>query len=204
MPNKPMLDNSSEREVKNFLKKNGVLFVGENDLGHIIEVRNKRPDLLIYSVDDLNIEKKPRCLIEIESFESPGPLDKMMNNIGPIDGKKLSNPIKNKLRHAKAQLKPYCELDIPRVILVDNLNRVGVDLFNCFFSAFFHDAHRREYISAISIFCYSRSFDESEQGFFLRVFHNPYARDKLCGDVFGNKIILENFILNGGNWAAAY
>lgn len=103
------------------LRQRDFEFVGEQRLEERIEIRDgKRPDFFVW-------RDGTEFLVEVESFRAPGPLAGL-RGVRTVSSKRLIKPIGNAIQHARTQLRPYTELRIPLVIVLDDHRRVGIDL----------------------------------------------------------------------------
>jgi hypothetical protein len=110
---------TAEKRFSWLVRQRGYRFWYEDRLEEKIEVRGRRPDFYVETpFGDF--------LAEIESFKAPGPYEQMRNRVGVISSKAVPNRMRTAVRHAAAQLKPYADLAIPLVVVLDNWRQVGI------------------------------------------------------------------------------
>lgn len=116
-------DEVSLRMFKWLLKQRGYQFWDENSLKNQnrIPLRTTRPDFYVTTF---------WCdfLAEVESFEKPSILDLNPNRVGTINPKDLLKRIAGAIKKAARQLKPYADLNLPMIVVLDNCRQVGIPL----------------------------------------------------------------------------
>lgn len=120
-----MIPNVAERRFAWLLRQRGYLFWTEDRLEEVMAVRGKRPDFYVRTASFGDL------IAEVESFEEPTLLDRKAmagSRSGFINPKPLLGRMKNAIRRAADQLKPYAEDGLPLLVVLDNWRRVGLPL----------------------------------------------------------------------------
>uniref|UniRef100_A0A7C1IX73 Uncharacterized protein n=1 Tax=Ammonifex degensii TaxID=42838 RepID=A0A7C1IX73_9THEO len=114
-------DEISLRRFKWLLKQRGYRFWPEDRLEEVIQVRGTRPDFYV---------RMPWCdfLAEVESFEKSSVVDLNPNRVFTVNPKDLVKRISGACKEAARQLKPYANLGLPMVIVLDNWRQIGIPL----------------------------------------------------------------------------
>ena len=110
----------AERRCAWLLKQREFTFWRESELEQKIEVRGTRPDFYVETL------RQGAFLVEVESFERPGPFQ--IGSVGgrAVDGDRISKRIRTAVRNATKQLRSYRDLGIPMLIMLDNWRMVGI------------------------------------------------------------------------------
>jgi len=114
-----MIDIGSKR-FEWLLKQRKIEYVDENNLEQKISVKATRPDFFAWSH---GIE----FLVEVESFDKAGPLHNAAD-VGAGDVNDIIKRIRGPVNHAAKQLKPYADLEIPMIIVLDNFKKIGLPI----------------------------------------------------------------------------
>jgi hypothetical protein len=109
----------AEKRFAWLLKQRGFLYWPESKLENKIEVKGKRPD---FFVDTKIID----IMVEVESLREPGPLDVRKNKIGNCSPEEFFERLRGPVKHAAKQLKPYKDLRIPCLVVLDNWRRLKI------------------------------------------------------------------------------
>jgi hypothetical protein len=128
-----VVENVAERRFAWLLKQRGYGFWLEDQLEEKIEVRATRPDFYVETPANGSF------LVEVESFEKPGPLRGLSRGgARAVNTELVFKRIRTAVQDAAEQLRPYKELGIPMLVVLDNWRMVGipsnvVDLRNALF-----------------------------------------------------------------------
>jgi hypothetical protein len=124
----------SEERFVWLLNQRGYTFTRED------KVETKIKKLAVTTRPDFYVEtpRNDAFLIEVESFEKPGPLQGMATRVMFSDPELAFKRIRKAVMHAAAQLRPYQGLNLPMLVVLDNWRRVGIpsnilDLRNALF-----------------------------------------------------------------------
>lgn len=101
------------------LKQRGYKYCTEAELEQKIQVINRRPDFFVET-------PSTKILVEVEAFKSPGPLELRNNRVGSVGPEEFYKRIKNSVKHAAKQLKPYENTGIPCLVVLDNWRRLSI------------------------------------------------------------------------------
>jgi hypothetical protein len=115
------IEDVGERRFSWLLKQRSCSFVRENQLETVITVLGTRPDFYVRS-------PAGPFLAEVKAFSQQGPIDRRSGRVFSMGMEELIKPISSSVDEACRQLRPYRELLIPRVVVLDNWRQVGVDL----------------------------------------------------------------------------
>lgn len=131
------LNKEDDISLKRFtwlLEQRGYEYYPEDRLDEKIKVLNKRPDFYVET------RKHGTFLVEIKSFKRPGPLpaSSSSSRVMASDPEEGYKRIRNTVMHAADQLRPYKNLTIPMLVILDNYRRIGIpsnilDLRNALF-----------------------------------------------------------------------
>jgi hypothetical protein len=124
-------DNLAEIRFSWLLKQRGYSYWTEGQLEERVQIRGKRPDYYVET------PHHGAFLAEVESFEKAGPLDGL-GRFAAYDGDRVFKRIRTAVGNGAEQLRPYSDLCIPMLIILDNWRRVGIpsnviDLRNALF-----------------------------------------------------------------------
>jgi hypothetical protein len=104
------------------LRQRGIRSYDERNLPKHFGARRTKPDF--YAVS-------PGCLpflAEVESFREPGPLRKATARVYATSPDQMLRRLRTAVQHALNQLKPYRDLGIPMIAVLDGWRRSGVAL----------------------------------------------------------------------------
>ncbi|OPX84594.1 MAG: hypothetical protein A4E53_03852 [Pelotomaculum sp. PtaB.Bin104] len=121
---KKLKDKISLQGFEWLLKQRGYQYWQEDELEKVIAVRGTHPDFYV---------KTPQCefLAEVKSFEAPSVIDEAVNRgikVGVVEPKDLLKRLSGACKEAARQLKPYADLNLPMIIVLDNWRRVRIPL----------------------------------------------------------------------------
>jgi hypothetical protein len=108
----------AERRFSWLAQQRGCRLWHETDLEQVMTVRSKRPDFFVRS-------PASDFLAEVKSFETVGPLARP-DRVFTVAIEKLLKPFRGAIHEAADQLRPYRELSLPRVVVLDDWRNVGV------------------------------------------------------------------------------
>ena len=92
-----------------------------DELERVIEVRGPRPDFYVQS-------PAGPFLAEVKAFSELGPIERRVGPVFSVVVEELLRTISSAFDEARQQLRPYRDLGIPAVVVLDNWRQVGVDL----------------------------------------------------------------------------
>jgi hypothetical protein len=110
------------------LKERGYSFWDEDNLDQKITLKGTRPDFYV---------EAPCChfLVEVESLKKLGPFDDFpenknyrRSNMGSLNPKIFLNRIKGPVKEAAKQLKPYSDLNLTCLIVLDNYRYLAISM----------------------------------------------------------------------------
>ena len=106
------------------IRQRGYHYEYEEDIfkNKIIPKCNKTPDFYVQSIDNLAF------LVEVESFEKKTVLHTKKSHVMSLSHMVLQKRINRAVRNAADQLKPYADLGLSLVIVLDNHRQVGLSL----------------------------------------------------------------------------
>lgn len=117
----PSIRDFSEIRFEWLMEQRGFPFWTEDKLEEVLEVKGKRPDFAFQAAAGVLI------LAEIKSF-TPSARQLPRGRIGAVSMEALMTAPKLAVRHAAKQLRPYKDLRIPLVVVLDNWRQLGVVL----------------------------------------------------------------------------
>jgi hypothetical protein len=115
------IEDVAERRFSWLLTQRSCSYVREDELEKVMTVLGPRPDFHVQS-------PAGPFLAEVKAFTQQGPIDRRFGQVFSTGMEELLKPISSSVDEACRQLRPYRELEIPRVIVLDNWRQVGVDL----------------------------------------------------------------------------
>lgn len=115
-------DEISIRRCTWLLNQRGYRYWREDDIGQILQLRQKRPDFLVET------PAATRFLLEAKSFENETILHKIEASTFSLGHMTLQRRVNRLVRDAAEQLPDYASYGLPGVIVLDNYRQVGVHL----------------------------------------------------------------------------
>jgi hypothetical protein len=163
----------------NLLENRGCIYWLENELSQVLPTRNTRPDFFVKTPNDIQL------LVEVESFEKERfalialRQQPALSGLSDSDHRRICNPV----QRASKQLKPYRDLRIPTLVVLDDFRDVGMptnsDIIGLSLLRYFDPRKDRSHVSAVAWL-----MGDCESAFYLRIFHNPHSRTPLPKEAF--------------------
>lgn len=110
----------AEKRFEWLLNQRGYSFLREDQIERRIRLCGTRPDFYVETTH------RGAFLVEVESFETAGPLHDGPSQVMVLDPEPIFERIRRAVRRAKKQLGPYRELGVPMLIVLDNWRQVGI------------------------------------------------------------------------------